>query len=35
MSLALGVVLLTVAFGVNFGLNYLIRFRPGAERRAA
>ena len=35
MSLALGVVLLIVAFGVNFGLNYLIRFRPGTERRAA
>jgi tungstate transport system permease protein len=28
MSVALGVVLIVVAFGVNFGLSHLIRFRP-------
>lgn len=31
MSVALGMVLMAVAFGVNFGLNYLIRFRPGSR----
>lgn len=29
LSVALGIVLILVAFGVNFGLNYLIRFRTG------
>jgi tungstate transport system permease protein len=28
MSVALGVILIVVAFGVNFGLSHLIRFRP-------
>lgn len=31
LSVALGLVLIVVAFGVNFGLNYLIRFRPGSR----
>ncbi len=31
LSVALGLVLIVVAFGVNFGLNYLIRFRPGGR----
>lgn len=31
LSLGLGVILLIIAFGVNFGLNYLVRFKPGGE----
>lgn len=34
LSVALGLVLIVVAFGVNFGLNYVIRFRPGSGSRA-
>lgn len=34
LSVALGIVLMLVAFGVNFGLNYLIRFRPGTPGSA-
>ena len=34
LSIALGIILLAVAFGVNFSMNYVIRFRPipGARR---
>lgn len=35
LSIALGIILLTVAFGVNFSMNYVIRFRPGQGARRA